>query len=204
MNEPVSPPHSTEDVPAPVQSQVQTQLKDDKGRLHCENGPAVTFKDGSVEYWKHGQLHREGGPALIYKDGTVSYYRDGKMHREDGPAVTTPTSETWFRDGEMHRVGGPAHTSKDGAEWWYLNGKPHRRDGPAVKEPDGSVHYYLRGQLHRRGGPAAVWPAMEGREAHEEWWVNGEMVAAPSRPALRTLPTPSPTQAHNLGSEPSR
>lgn len=39
--------------------------RDDEGRLHCVDGPAVLWKDGSQSWWFHGKLHRLDGPAVI-------------------------------------------------------------------------------------------------------------------------------------------
>lgn len=55
--------------------------------LHREDGPAITWVDGVIEYWIEGQLHRENGPAIIWHNNTVEYYIKGKRHREDGPAI---------------------------------------------------------------------------------------------------------------------
>lgn len=42
--------------------------------LHRDDGPAVIWNDGGVEYWQNDKLHREDGPAVIDKDGSVRYW----------------------------------------------------------------------------------------------------------------------------------
>lgn len=35
------------------------------GQLHCDDGPARTWGNGSEEWYVNGLMHRVGGPALI-------------------------------------------------------------------------------------------------------------------------------------------
>jgi hypothetical protein len=64
---------------------------DDKGKLHCVDGPALVSKnpdDGTIttEYYQHGKLHRNDRPAKI--EGTcVEYFQNGKRHCLTGPAI---------------------------------------------------------------------------------------------------------------------
>ena len=51
--------------------------KDDK--LHREDGPAVVYWNGTVEYWVEGKLHREDGPAIIYSTGDAEYWINGEF-----------------------------------------------------------------------------------------------------------------------------
>ena len=55
--------------------------------LHRENGPAVGYEDGHVEWYQNGQLHRIGGPAIEWWDGDKSWWQNGQRHRTDGPAI---------------------------------------------------------------------------------------------------------------------
>lgn len=50
-----------------------TQKRDNDGRLHADDSPAVTHVDGSWAWFKHGALHRSEGPAvrLVLADGTI-------------------------------------------------------------------------------------------------------------------------------------
>ena len=51
-------------------------------QLHCEDGPAVLFADGSKIWIVKGLRHRVDGPAAEYADGTCEYWRHGMPVRE--------------------------------------------------------------------------------------------------------------------------
>jgi hypothetical protein len=55
---------------------------DNEGRLHSDDGPAVTHDDGSCVYYKHGVIHRADGPAvrLVFADGSIEeqYWFNGR------------------------------------------------------------------------------------------------------------------------------
>ena len=46
-------------------------------QLHCEDGPAVLFADGSKFWIVKGLRHRVDGPAVKYPDGSCNWYLDG-------------------------------------------------------------------------------------------------------------------------------
>ena len=54
--------------------------EDENGHIHREDGPAVIYDDGSVEYWQHGRLHRIGGPAIDYPDTFRKWYQDNNLY----------------------------------------------------------------------------------------------------------------------------
>ena len=83
------------------------------------------LEDGTIEYRNDlGQRHREDGPAVTFPNGTKCWYLHGKRHREDGPAATFPTGvENWLHLGVFHREDGPAVINEDGSKEWWLNGK---------------------------------------------------------------------------------
>jgi len=70
-----------------------TQLyehKDEKGRPHNEDGPAIAYKlkYGVEEQWyKHGRKHRIGGPAVDGPNYT-EYWLEGVLHNDGGPSIT--------------------------------------------------------------------------------------------------------------------
>jgi hypothetical protein len=76
------------------------------GQLHCEEGPAIVYSDGSEEWFHTGERHRLDGPAVIWAEGSKFWYQNGVLHREDGPAV------------EYARSGGT---------YWFLFGVPYSR-----------------------------------------------------------------------------
>ena len=73
--------------------------RDEEGRAHRENGPAVLWNYGQEEHYLHGILHRIGGPAVHNLGGYRAYYEHGQLHRLDGPAIVHPygSNEWWVR-----------------------------------------------------------------------------------------------------------
>ena len=56
---------------------------------------------GARKYYNHAnQLHCEDGPALIFPNGTGVWYHNGLRHRIDGPAVeyADGCKEWWVDD----------------------------------------------------------------------------------------------------------
>ena len=100
-------------------------------KLHCEDGPATIWPDGSTEWWINDKLHREGGPAVSYIGG----------------------DDEWWRHGELHREGGPAIVHADGTRSWLLNGTLHREDGPAVEHADGTLEWWINDEMVSTTGP---------------------------------------------------
>lgn len=54
------------------------------GKLHREDGPAITYCNGNVFYYKNGILHRNNGPAVIFSCGVAQYYKNGIRCVDDG------------------------------------------------------------------------------------------------------------------------
>jgi hypothetical protein len=80
------------------------EYRDEQGRLHRENGPALIHANGSHKWYRHGVRHREGAPACVYVNGTRKWYQDGLRHRDNGPAATYPDGRRiWIVDGEVVR-----------------------------------------------------------------------------------------------------
>lgn len=55
------------------------------GKLHRDNGPALSGTDGTEEWYQHGELHRIGGPALIHPNNYQAWYENGIRIREEQP-----------------------------------------------------------------------------------------------------------------------
>lgn len=125
-----------------------TELKNEEGLFHCEDGPAIIMKDaitGRVmrEHWYlNGIRHRKDGPAVVQYSYLWSkkhpvleeYWVNGLRHREDGPARIT-----WFY--------GESQVSN---EHWYRNNKAHNTSGFAIIDynSDGTIasaDYYIDG-----------------------------------------------------------
>lgn len=62
-------------------------LFNSNNQLHCEDGPAVLFADGSKIWIVKGLRHRVDGPAAEYADGTCEYWRHGMPVRESPNAA---------------------------------------------------------------------------------------------------------------------
>lgn len=101
---------------------------DFKGRLHCDDGPALKtpFRQ---EWHRHGVRHRKDGPAIITALTTgelVEYYVAGRRHRLDGPAYVSDDVHGWYVEGKLHRLDGPAlvDLEKD-QRGWFVRGIRH-------------------------------------------------------------------------------
>ena len=121
-----------------------------------------------------GRLHRDNGPAMIWPDGAQYWYQHGKCHRDDGPAVIKPDGKYWYKHSKLHRDDGPARIWPDGRKHWYQHGRLHRDDGPAVIKADGTQGWYQHDKLHRDDGPAWIWP--DGRQLWYQRNANGDQV----------------------------
>ena len=76
-------------------------IYDASNRLHCEDGPAVTWNNGTEEWFLDGLRHREDGPAVERRDG----YKE------------------WWIRGSRHRMGGHAIEYSNGIKEWWIEGK---------------------------------------------------------------------------------
>ena len=74
--------------------------RNEHGKLHNENGPAVVWPDGGKDYYINGELHNENGPAVVESDGKMEFWVNGNLHNENGPAVVWPDGheEHWMYD----------------------------------------------------------------------------------------------------------
>jgi len=71
-----------------------------RNALHRINGPAVVFKNGSVEWYIYGKRHHADGPAIKRANGKKEWFINGNRHRIDGPAIEYPDgTKAWFVDG---------------------------------------------------------------------------------------------------------
>jgi hypothetical protein len=73
---------------------------------------------------ENGRRHRVDGPAVEYVNGTKAWFLNGERHRTDGPAVEwSDGTKFWFLNGKRHRTDGPAIEYSNGTKEWYLNGE---------------------------------------------------------------------------------
>lgn len=109
--------------------------RNDKGQLHCIDGPALIWPSGS-------------DAITSCTDGTEEWYYNGFKHRKGGPAIIGPDCVQYWFEGNLHRTDGPATIYPDVSRW-YFNGFEHRdpEEGPAVEYVNGRIIYYVYGQL---------------------------------------------------------
>lgn len=62
-------------------------LDSDQTILHCENGPAITWINGSQEWYVNGARHRNNAPAVVFAFGGEKWYRNNQLHNPNGPAI---------------------------------------------------------------------------------------------------------------------
>lgn len=104
---------------------------------------------------RNGDLHKDDGPAVIYQDGTVEFYQNGRLHNLFGPSVIrTDGHKEWWVRGQLHRKEGPAIIDKDGYCAYYRNSELHRTNGPAIIGHNGYRAYYENGDLLKIVTPA--------------------------------------------------
>lgn len=162
------------------------------GQLHCEEGPAVEWEGGAVEWYQNGKRHCASGPAVEYAGGYREWWLHGTQYTQDAHHQQVNTAEYLPRPGPvsnalqvminpvtgtrryfnqhnlLHRTDGPAIVRTDGTKEWAQNGQRHRIDGPAIERANGAKRWIRNGLTHRTDGPAVVWPS-----GSEEWWIKG-------------------------------
>lgn len=63
------------------------------------------MENENIKVWRNreGKLHCEDGPAVIFPNGTLHWCIDGEFHREDGPAVIdTASGIFWYWHGSHY------------------------------------------------------------------------------------------------------
>jgi len=53
------------------------------GKVHREDGPAVTWTDGSQFWYQNGEYHREDGPAILYQNGIKEWWLEGDEYHNE-------------------------------------------------------------------------------------------------------------------------
>ena len=49
-------------------------------QLHCEDGPALIFPNGTGVWYHNGLRHRINGPAVVFPDGRKEWWLNGKRY----------------------------------------------------------------------------------------------------------------------------
>ena len=53
--------------------------RNENGKLHRVDGPAVEWANGTREWWLNGRLHRIDGPAIEVANGDCEWWVEGKF-----------------------------------------------------------------------------------------------------------------------------
>jgi hypothetical protein len=89
----------------------------------------VRVYEDRTEWRVDRNLHRENGPAITWDDGSEDWCVDGKRHRIGGPAIIRATgSKYWCFKGEYHRTNGPAIEHANGIKEWWIDGEQISED----------------------------------------------------------------------------
>ena len=82
-----------------------TVRKDLQRFLHREDAPAMTYPDGSEEWWLFGKRHREEGPAVWYPRGYKGHRAVSIVGSENGQEPkdgrVRPEVMLWFENGKQ-------------------------------------------------------------------------------------------------------
>ena len=81
------------------------EYRNGKNQLHCEDGPAIIYSDGTRYWCQNNELHRIDGPAVVYSNGEKRWYQNNKLHRTDGPAIiySSGTKQFWINGEKLSK-----------------------------------------------------------------------------------------------------
>lgn len=83
-----------------------------RGVAHRVGAPAVEGRSGLLEYCEYGVLHNEEGPAVIYPDGSVDYYLNGKRYTKEVHSMKTKKASSKVLMDEMPAISTDAMSRK--------------------------------------------------------------------------------------------
>lgn len=95
--------------------------------LTIERMSTLSIENGN-RFWRDevGKLHRVDGPAIEHANGDKEWMVSGRLHRLDGPAREWINGEReWFVNGKLHRINGPAIEMANGDKQWWFHGKQY-------------------------------------------------------------------------------
>lgn len=64
-------------------TEYKTAWKNQNGKYHREDGPAVEYANGLKAWYINGKYHREDGPAIEFASGFKEWYINDKYMTED-------------------------------------------------------------------------------------------------------------------------
>jgi len=139
------------------------------GQLHCEEGPAVEWEGGAVEWYQNGIRHCASGPAVEYAGGYREWWLHGTQYTQDAHHQQVNTTEYLPLPGPVSNAPQVMINPVTGTRRYFnQHNLLHRTDGPAIVWDNGSKEWYQNGLRHREDGPAVVWSS-----GSKEWWLNG-------------------------------
>ncbi len=59
------------------------EYKNESGRYHKTDGPAIEYTNGGKEWYINGKYHREDGPAVEFSNGSKLWYLNGINYTEE-------------------------------------------------------------------------------------------------------------------------
>lgn len=151
--------------------------------LNPIGGERELVKQFTIQYNNGSIIHNDDGPAVIWSDGSLEFFVNGFLHNDDGPALIENHKnfirKQWYVSGVLHREDGPAveHMNTNGTSYveYHKEGKLHNEDGPAVVHPTGTKLWYKNGIIDRIDGPAII--NMKGQEViGNQWFVSNRDV----------------------------
>jgi len=74
-------------------------------------------------WYRDGILHHATEAAITWEDGSYQWYLNGLMHRENGPAAESQGNKYWYDQGKRHRIDGPAVEFSNGIKEWWIDGE---------------------------------------------------------------------------------
>jgi hypothetical protein len=130
-------------------------------------------------YKVNGKIHREDGPAITDLHGSEYWFYNNQFHKDQiiddvhwnnhNYAYSKLKLNPWYNPGKHH-----IHDKYRRQQRWYICGKLNRYltenfiELPTIVKHSGE-QYHVNGLLHRSDGPAYTkWDKME-------WWTNGEL-----------------------------
>ncbi len=61
---------------------MKKEYRNESGRYHRTDGPAIIHNSGTKSWWINGQYHREDGPAIEWFDGGKEWFLNGIEYTE--------------------------------------------------------------------------------------------------------------------------
>lgn len=138
------------------------------GKLHRSDGPAITYADGTKEWWIRGRRHRQGAASVVVAKGARwnNWQPVGHMSSRKRMPLTGP-AELYYSHGQLHNVSGPALRAQGRRDQYWLEGEKltnhqwQKQAEPLRRELD-LQEKLATGQLNT----ARVWVEIQSNQEH--------------------------------------